>query len=47
MCVLSYSFHLLTHGEEVGMRHDHMGPVTTEPQNRLTLTLKMLPCICN
>lgn len=46
VCV-SYSFDLLTHAEEVGMSHDHMGPVTTEPQNRLTLTLKLLQCICN
>lgn len=41
MCV-SYSFDLLTHAEEVEMSRGHMDPVTTEAQNRLTLTLRLL-----
>lgn len=41
VCV-SYSFDLVTHAEEVEMSHDYMGPVSMEPQNRLTLTQKLL-----
>lgn len=41
VCV-SYSFDLVTHAEEVELSHDYMGPVSMEPQNRLTLTQKLL-----